>query len=44
MVDRIMAILMLWSMRGAVAWVIAHEYATAVNAKLTQVTRALSGF
>jgi hypothetical protein len=44
MVDRIMAILILWGMRGGVAWVIADQYAKVVNEKLMAVSRALSGF
>jgi hypothetical protein len=44
MVDRVMAILILWGMRGGIAWVIADQYAKFVNEKLSAVSRALSGF
>ena len=43
MLDRLMAELLLWGMRGGLAWFVAHEYATVVVAKLTVVSRALAG-
>jgi hypothetical protein len=41
--ERLMAELLLWGVRGGLAWFVAHEYAAAVNAKLLAVTRALTG-
>ncbi len=39
--DRLIAIVMLWGLRGGLAWFIAHEYTTIVTEKLTAVSRAL---
>jgi hypothetical protein len=41
--DRLVTVLLLWGMRGGLAWFVAHEYATVVVAKLTEVSRALGG-
>ena len=43
MLDRLIAELLLWGMRGGLAWFVAHEYAVVVNEKLTEVVRALGG-
>ena len=40
--DRLIAMLMLWAIRGALAWFIAYEYTTTVREKLDVVARALS--
>ncbi|MCK9919047.1 hypothetical protein MXD81_58965 [Microbacteriaceae bacterium K1510] len=42
--DRLIAVLMLWGIRGALAWFIAYEYTTTVREKLEVVTRALAKF
>lgn len=42
MLDRLIALLMLWALRGALAWFIAYEYTATVGAKLESVTRALA--
>lgn len=44
MVDRLIALLLFWGMRGGVAWVIADQYAKVVNEKLMAVSRAFNGF
>ncbi len=44
MLDRLIAEMLLWGMRGGLAWFIAHEYATFVDKKLAAVSRALSSF
>lgn len=41
MLDRLISMLLLWSMHGCFAWYVAHEYATTVNEKLSTVLRAL---
>lgn len=41
MLDRLLAILALWGLRGALAWFIAHQYTTIAVDKLGTVTRAL---
>jgi hypothetical protein len=42
MLDRLIAILLVWGMSGCFAWSIAHEYALFVNAKLGYVLHALN--
>jgi hypothetical protein len=42
MAERLIATVMLWAMRGSMAWLIAHEYASFMSEKLEAVTRALS--
>lgn len=42
--DRLIAVLMLWGLRGGLAWFIAHEYTTAVSGKLNAVAGALAKF
>ena len=41
MADRLIAVLMLWSMRLGLAWLIAHQYVSLVGEKLDAVSRAL---
>ena len=41
MLERLFAELFLWGMRGALAWFVAYEYASYVEQKFTEVTRAL---
>lgn len=43
MLDRLMASLTLWGLRGGLAWFVTHEYVTAISDKLNSVTRALNG-
>jgi hypothetical protein len=43
MLNRLVATFTLWTVRGALAWFIAHEYTTVVTEKLTEVSRALGG-
>jgi hypothetical protein len=40
MLNRLVAELTLWGVRGGLAWFIAHEYTTFVSEKLNQVSRA----
>ncbi|GEM_PF-1195800 len=42
MLDRLIAISLLWGMRGCLAWYIAHEYAIVVNEKLGSVLASLN--
>lgn len=42
--DRLIALVMVWGMRTALAWFIAYEYTTTVSDKLETVTRALAKF
>jgi hypothetical protein len=39
--DRLLAELLLWGVRGGLAWLVAHEYAGIVAEKLNEVSRAL---
>lgn len=41
MLDRLISMLLLWAMNGCFAWYVAHEYAIAVNEKLSYVLHAL---
>jgi hypothetical protein len=43
MLDRLLASLTLWSLRGGLAWFVAQEYVTVVTDKLNSVSRALGG-
>ncbi|HEY6833183.1 MAG TPA: hypothetical protein VI251_11930 [Pseudolabrys sp.] len=43
MLNRLIAELTLWGVRGALAWFVAHEYTTVVTEKLNAVSRALGG-
>jgi len=42
MIDRVIAELMLWGLRGALAWFVAHEAGLFAAEKLNEVARALS--
>ena len=42
MLDRSIAIALLWGMRLSLVWLVAHEYLAFVDEKLTVVSRALS--
>jgi len=42
--DRLIALLMVWSMRSALAGFVAYEYTTTVSEKLEVVARALAKF
>ena len=42
MLDRLMAILLVWGMRGCFAWYVAHEYSDMVNEKLGFVLHQLN--
>ena len=44
MVDRLMALLLLWGMRGGLAWFVADQYVNAVNEKFALVSRAFGGY
>ena len=41
MLDRVFAELMLWGIRGGLAWLVAHEAGIMAADKLNEVTRAL---
>lgn len=41
MLERFVATLLLWVMRGALAWFVAYEYARYVEQKFAEVTGAL---
>ena len=41
MLDRVIAELMLWGVRGGLAWLVAHETALIAAGKLNEVARAL---
>jgi hypothetical protein len=43
MLDRVIAELMLWGIRGGVAWFVAHETGLIAAEKLNEVARALGG-
>lgn len=43
MLERVVAELLLWGMRGGLVWFVAYEYTSYVEAKLTEVVRALNG-
>ena len=43
MLNRLVAVLMLWGLRGGLAWFVMHEYTTVLTDKLNEVSRALSG-
>jgi hypothetical protein len=42
MLDRLVAMLLLWGLEGCLAWFVMHEYTSAVAERLDEVTRALS--
>ena len=42
MLDRLISMLLLWSMEGCFAWYVAHAYTDVVNAKLGAVAKALA--
>lgn len=44
MLDRVIAELMFWGIRGGVAWFVAHETGVVAAEKLNEVARALSAF
>ncbi len=41
MLDRIIAELLLWGLRGGLAWLVAHEVGIVITEKLSEVSRAL---
>jgi hypothetical protein len=41
MLDRIIAELVLWGIRGGIAWLVAHEVGLIAAEKLSEVARAL---
>jgi hypothetical protein len=41
MLDRIIAELVLWGVRGGIAWLVAHEVGLIAAEKLSEVARAL---
>jgi len=43
MLDRLLSLLLLWGLRGGLAWFVMHEYALAVTQRLDEVVRALGG-
>lgn len=43
MLDRLIATLLLWSLRGCLAWFVMQESTSVVTEKLNEVSRALSG-
>ncbi|MGN6572319.1 MAG: hypothetical protein ACTHLO_12980 [Pseudolabrys sp.] len=43
MLDRIVATLLLWGLRGCLAWFVMQEATSVVTEKLDEVSRALSG-
>lgn len=43
MLDRLLAIFLLWGLRGCLAWLVMHEYTGVLTDKLNEVSRALSG-
>ena len=43
MLDRLVAVLMPWGLRGGPAWFVMHEYTAGVTVKLNEVSRALGG-
>lgn len=43
MLNRLVAVLMLWGLRGGLAWFVMHEYTAVLTDKLNEVSRALSG-
>jgi hypothetical protein len=43
MFERLAAALLIWGMRGGLAWFVMHEYTAALTDKLDAVSRALSG-
>ena len=42
MLERVLAELMLWAMRGGLAWFVIYEYTSYVEQKFDEVTRALN--
>jgi hypothetical protein len=42
MLDRSLAVALLWGMRLSLVWLVAHEYLAFVDEKLTTISRALS--
>jgi hypothetical protein len=43
MFDRLVASLLLWGLRGCLAWFVMHEATSVLTEKLNEVSRALSG-
>jgi hypothetical protein len=43
MIDRLMPLLLLWALRGGLAWFVMHEYTLEVTQRLNEVVRALGG-
>ena len=43
MLDRLLATVLLWGLRGCLAWFVMHEYTGVVADKLNEVSRALGG-
>lgn len=44
MLDRVIAELMLWGIRGGLAWLVAHEAGQIAAEKLSEVARALGKY
>ena len=42
MLDRLVATLLLWGLRGSLAWFVMHEYTMVLTEKLDEVSRALT--
>lgn len=43
MIERLIPLLLLWSLRGGLAWFVMHESAMVVTDRLGEVARALGG-
>lgn len=43
MIERLIPLLLLWGLRGGLAWFVMHESAMAVTDRLNEVARALGG-
>lgn len=43
MLGRLIPLLMLWSLRGALAWFVMHEATLEITQRLNEVSRALGG-
>lgn len=43
MLDRLIPLLLLWGLRGGLAWFVMHEAALQITQRLDEVARALGG-
>lgn len=43
MLDRLVALLLFWGLRGGLAWFVMHEAALEITQRLDEVARALGG-